>query len=162
MKNEKKTRRSKIKNASLQKRYNSRIRQEYLDLDYLDQLNDKDKNCKLPDGTLVTELEYMSLFMKEWNNAGVAKQSEAQINKFHRTAKEAKDCTDRNNARNRDEYGIAKARNMVYKMENNELRELIEDRKKPAVNYVEDALFECLDNTKNPTKPTRNTKKQRN
>lgn len=102
---EKKLRRDQVKYPSLVKKYNSRIRQEYLDLDYIDQLDDTKKNCKLPDGTMVTEMEYMALFMKEWNAAGVGKQSEAEQNAFHRTAQEVKDCTDRNNARNWDLYG---------------------------------------------------------
>jgi len=100
--------RKNVKHASLKKRYNSRIRQEYLDMDYIDQLDDTKKNCELPDGTMVTEMEYMSLFMKEWNNASIAEDSvkdktdeAAKENKFHRTSKEAKTCTDRNNERNR-------------------------------------------------------------
>lgn len=157
----KKTRRSQVKNASLKKQYNSRIRQEYLDLDYLDQLDDTVKNCQLPDGTMVTQLQYMSLFMKEWNNAGVGKQSEAHKNKFHRTKEDVKSCTDRNNARNRDEYGIAKARNLVYRMENNQLSELIEEKRKPGKNYTEDAMIELLDKTQYSSNTADNTNKKR-
>ena len=55
---------------------------------------------------MVTELEYLSRFMEEWNNASVGSQSKAENNAFHRTAEEVKDCTDRNNQRNNDMHGI--------------------------------------------------------
>lgn len=104
----KKPRRDQVPHASLNPKYNHRIRQEYIDQDYIDQLDDTVKNCKLPNGEMVTELEYLSSFMEEWNNASVGKQSEAENNRFHRTAQEVKDCTDRNNHRNGDMYGIAR------------------------------------------------------
>ena len=144
----KKPRRSSVKNASLKKQYNSRIRQEYIDMDYIDKLDDKTKNCKLPDGTMVTELEYIAIFMKEWNNGGVGKQSEAKKNKLHRTPKQVKDCTDRNNQRNRDEYAIAKARNLVYKFDYETLKNFIEKEQEVGYNYVEDALIDVLDDAK--------------
>jgi hypothetical protein len=109
----KKLRRDQVKHASLNPKYNSRIRREFLDLDYIDQLDDTIKNCPLPDGSMVTQMEYMSLFMAEWNNAEVGKQSEASNNVFHRTAAEVKDCTDRNNKRNADLFG--NLRNKAYK-----------------------------------------------
>ena len=141
-------RRQKIKNASLNKKYNSRIRQEYIDMDYIHKLDDTIKNCKLEDGTMVTQLEYMALFMKEWNSGGVGKQAEANQNKFHRTAKEVKACTDRTNQRNRDEYGIAKARNLLHKLDYDSLKEIIEKERTVNQNYVEDAMIEYLDNSK--------------
>ena len=42
------TRRDQVKHAALNPKYNSRIRQEYIDQDYLDDLDDTVKNCKLP------------------------------------------------------------------------------------------------------------------
>jgi hypothetical protein len=115
----KKPRREQVKHAALNPRYNSRVRQEYIDQDYINELDDKIKNCKLPNGDMVTELEYLSLFMEEWNNASVGKQSEAENNVFHRTAKEVKDCTDRNNFRNGDLYGLL--RNKADKYNNKKL-----------------------------------------
>lgn len=105
-KTETKTRREQIEHASLKPSYNSRIRQEYIDQDYTDKLDDTVKNCKLPNGEMVTELEYLSLFMEEWNNGSVGAQADAEQNNFHRTAEEVKECTDRNNHRNADLYGI--------------------------------------------------------
>ena len=145
-----KPKRSKVKNPSLKKGYNSKIRQEYIDMDYIDKLDDTVRNCELPDGTPCTELEYMSLFMKEWNNASVVGVKDktdktAKENKFHRTAKEAKECTDRNNARNRCTYGILKARNLMMPKTHEELQGLIESEAKRTDNYVEDALIDFLD-----------------
>jgi len=152
----KKSRRSGVKNASLKKAYNSRIRQEYIDMDYIDKLDDTKKNCKLPDGTMVTELEYIAIFMKEWNSGGVGKQKEAKKNKFHRTAKEVKACTDRTNMRNRDQYGMAKAQNMVFKNDYEFLKEFIEKEKVVSSNYVEDALIDVLDQSEKPCDSTSN------
>lgn len=149
MKSKKKVnRRSSVKNASLMKSYNTRIRQEYIDLDYLDKLDDTKKNCKLPDGTKVTELEYMAIFMKEWNSGGVSKQSDAKKNKLHRTAKDVKNCTDRTNARNRDQYSRAKAQNLVHKIEDDKLKDFIERNEVISTNHVENALVDYLDSFK--------------
>lgn len=143
-----KNRRQNVPHASLKKEYNSKIRQEYIDLDYVDKLDNTKKNCKLPTGEMVTELEYMSLFMKEWNSGGVSKQSEAEKNKFHRTAEEVKTSTDRTNERNRDQYGLAKARNLMIKMDHGALNEIIEKERVINTNYVEDALIDYLDESK--------------
>ena len=146
MSEKRKTKRSKVKHAALIPRYNSRIRQEYMDMDYIHKLDDTKEVCELPDGRKVTEKEFMSLFMKEWNNAGVAKQSEAETNVFHRTVKEVKECTDRNNFRNRDVYGRAKAQNRMNKLTYEVLTEL--EINKDGVenhNYVEDEMVDRLD-----------------
>lgn len=154
---EKKDRRSKVKTASLEKRFNTRIRQEYTDLDYVDELDDTKANCKLPDGTMVTELEYMAIFMKEWNSGNVPKQKEAKKGKLHRTVKDIKNCTDRTNQRNRCEYGQAKARNLVHKMDELKLNELVEKKSVVTSNYVEDAMIDVLDGTKELGKSTDNS-----
>ena len=149
MKKKKKvSRRAKVKNPSLKKGYNSRIRQEYIDMDYISELDDTVKNCELPNGEMVTELEYISIFMKEWNSGGVSKQSEAKTNKIHRTAKEVKDCTDRTNSRNRDQYSIAKAQNRVHKMDNSVLSDFVDDSILTNVNHMEDALIDFIDHSK--------------
>ena len=132
-------------------------------MDYIDKLDDTKKNCKLPDGTMVTELEYMAIFMKEWNSGGVGKQKEAKKNKLHRTAKEVKDCTDRTNRRNRDQYGMAKAQNMVFKNDYEFLKEFIEKEKVVSSNYVEDALIDVLDeNASKLDSPTNNSNNKSN
>lgn len=156
--------RQKVPHASIKKKYNSRIRQEYIDADYIDQLDDTKKNCKMPDGTPCTEKEWYSNFMKEWNNAGIVKGSvkdksnrKAKKNKFHRTAKEAKECTDRNNARNRDIYSIAKAQNMIHKNDYETLQNWIDETQSCTNNNTEDSLIELLDKTKKLRKTTKNS-----
>lgn len=146
-----------VQDKYFKKQYNSKIRQEYTDLDYIHKLDNTKKNCKLPDGTMVTEFEYMNIFMKEWNNADVGKQSEAKKNKFHRTAEEVKDCTDRNNSRNRDEYGIAKANNLVSKLEQTALGHVIDTTQAINPDKIENALIELLDQSKKLTKTSSNS-----
>jgi len=150
----KRNRRIQTKTPSLQKRFNTRIRQEYIDQDYIHKLDDTKKNCKLPDGSLVTELEYMAIFMKEWNSGGVGKQKEAKKNRIHRTAKEVKNCTDRTNSRNRDQYGVAKARNLVHTVDNEALAEFVDKGVDVASNSLEDALIDYLDYTKKVNEST--------
>lgn len=144
-KKKKKPPRSSVKYPSLVPRYNSRIRQEYLDADYLDKLDDTIKNVKLPDGTMVTQLGYYAVFMSEWNNAGVGSQKRPKQNKLHRTKKEVKDCTDRNNIRNNDVYGIAKKDGKTFKVDYETLKEYIEKKQIYTVNNVENAFIDYLD-----------------
>jgi len=144
-KKEKNTRRSKIKHASLEPRFNSRIRQEYIDIDYADQLDDTEANIELPNGEMVTEKEYMSRFMAEWNNASVGKQSKAEENSFHRTSEEVKDCTDRNNKRNNDLYGQMKAQGKMIKQDYYQVVALLDDMESLNHNETEDILIDILD-----------------
>lgn len=139
VKNEKeqKPRRESVKHASLNQKYNTRIRQEYIDQDYIDDLDDTVKNCRMPNGEMVTELEYLSRFMEEWNNSSVGAQSEAENNAFHRTAKDVKESTDRNNHRNGDLYGIL--RNKADRNNNTKL-----------------ISYEAMVNTVDPTKSLEN------
>lgn len=155
----KNSKRSKTKNASLKKQYNSRVRQEYIDQDYLHELDDKVKKHKLPDGTMVTELEWISVFMKEWNSGGVGKQKDAANNKIHRTAKEVKSCTDRTNQRNRDQYGRAKAHKQIIKMDSEVLKDFVDRETAVNYNYVEEAMVEALDHSEKLNKTRNNTKK---
>jgi hypothetical protein len=102
VKNEKKkkTPRRKVKYPALKKQYNSRIRQEYIDYDYIDQLGKK-------------ELDFLNRFTEEETNANF-KHGGKLINK---TDKEKRACYNRNNSRNRDIYSIAKARGQVIDKE---------------------------------------------
>lgn len=140
-----------MKHPSLKKGYNTRIRQEYVDHDYVDKLDDTEKNCKMPDGTPCTEMEWLSGFMDEWNSAAVtgikdtSDKTAKEGNQFHQTSKEAKECTDRNNARNRDMLSIAKAQNMVHGQDYETLQDWIEEKQEINTNYTEDALIDILD-----------------
>lgn len=100
MKKDKKTKklRSEIKNPNLNTNYNSRTKREYIDMDYVKDLSEEDK-------------EWLNQFIGEYYAADM--DFDNLENNFHSTEKLKKDCTDRNNARNRCLYTIAKAQNKV-------------------------------------------------
>lgn len=100
----KKTPRSKVKHPGLKKRYNSKLKQEYLDQDYISKLSEDEK-------------QFLSDFNEEYYGANLDFKN-LENNRFHKTKEEKKTCTDRNNARNRCIYGIAKATNRVLDVEN--------------------------------------------
>lgn len=81
----KKTKRDQAKYPGLEPKFFSRIKQEFHDLDYVDQLSDKEK-------------AWMSAFMEEWVGARLNHPGK----KFHKSAKDRKKVFDANNARNRD------------------------------------------------------------
>ncbi len=93
-----KKRRSQVKNPYLKKQYNSRVRQEYLDADYTDNLSPELR-------------EYYNKFIGEFYGADLNFEDLSQ--NLHNTEELKKDCTDRNNAQNRCQYGIAKAGNKI-------------------------------------------------
>lgn len=144
-----KPRRASVKHAALKKNYNSKIRQEYIDIDYVDKLDDTKANCKLPNGKMVTEREYMSIFMKEWNNGGVGAQKDAKKNAIQRTKAQVKDSTDRTNKRNVDLWGQAKAMNRGYTFSPEYMEDIIDSsRDNLGSNNIEDAMVDYLDNAK--------------
>lgn len=133
-KNPKKVRRDRIKNAALKKPYTPRVRQEYLDYDYLDQLNEE-------------ELAWLNKFTEEYLNASF-NRDDSDLQPYETYGK---DSNDRNNSRNRDLYGALK--NKDNKFKNNKLvnydnmtgdieNELSRDLNPKA---IEDAYIEFLD-----------------
>lgn len=92
-----KKKRSTKKYPGLEKNLFSKIKQEQWDLDYVDQLSEKDK-------------KFMSKFMEEF----VGARLNGSGKKLHKTKKLTKDCFDRNNSRNRDVYAIARATGRLY------------------------------------------------
>lgn len=124
---------------TLQKKSTKLIRQEYLDYDYLDKLNQE-------------ELEWLADFNSEYLNANVGKQSEAKKNRFHTTPELVKDCTDRNNHRNACIYGKAKAHNNLIGLD---VYEQIEETEN--FGNTEDFLIELLDYVKKLRKTNKNT-----
>jgi hypothetical protein len=86
-----KKRRNKIKYPGFEKKYTTRMRQEYLDIDYVDQLNDDEK-------------EWLNRFLEEELNS----QFKNDGTDFNKTKAERKKIYDRENARYRDLYGILK------------------------------------------------------
>lgn len=105
-------RRSQVKNPALIKRYNHRLRQEYLDYDYLDKLSEE-------------ELTWLNKFSEEYNNDNyetVDGQLDENGNKIldptkniHQTQEHKKALDDANNARNRCQYGQLKNKTDKFK-----------------------------------------------
>ena len=133
--NPKKPRRDRVKHSALKKPYTPRVRQEYLDYDYLDQLNEE-------------ELTWLNKFTEEYLNDSF-KRDGSDIQPYE---KYGKDANDRNNARNRCLYGALKNKdnkfknkklvnydNMVADIETELSKEL-----NPAA--IEDAYIEFLNN----------------
>lgn len=90
---EKKTKRSQAKYPALTPKLNSRVKQEKIDFDYLDQLSP-------------SELEWLNKFMEEEMNARFKNDG----TDFNQTKEERKKVYDRNNQANRDQYGLVKGR----------------------------------------------------
>lgn len=95
----KKKKRDLVQYPGLNKNLFSKVKQEYHDIDYVDKLDDEAK-------------KFMSQFMEEHLGANLdEKRHKKKYNKkvMHKTKKLKKDCFDRNNARQRDIYGLSKA-----------------------------------------------------
>jgi hypothetical protein len=84
-------RRNKVKYPGFSKKYTTRIRQEYLDIDYVDQLNE-------------AERAWMNKFIEEELNT----QFQNDGTDFNQTKQERKKIYDRNNKQNSDLYGNLK------------------------------------------------------
>lgn len=104
------TRYSQTKNVGLKKEFFSRIKQEYHDIDYCDKLSDKEK-------------DWLSRFMQEDLGANFSHKG----GKIYRSKRDRKACYDRNNARQRDIYGIAKATGKVIDIEYEPNTEEVDD-----------------------------------
>ncbi len=89
-----KSKRSRVKNANLVPSYNARVRQEYIDFDYIDKLNEEEK-------------AWLNKFMGEYNNGGYnANSPEKNIH----PPEYKKELYDKNNHQNNDLYGNIKAK----------------------------------------------------
>lgn len=95
-KKKKKTRRSQSKYPALDPKFMPKVRREYLDIDYLDQLSDEEK-------------EWLNKFMDESLNASFKNDGRDKIQDKDSKRK----VYSENNARNRDLYSIAKASGLV-------------------------------------------------
>lgn len=96
-----KSRRDKAKHPNLQPKFSPRIRQEFIDYDYIDKLSEKDK-------------DWLDKFTGEYHGAsfkhdGTDIQDYNQVIGKTKDGKDltyGKDCNDRNNHANGDMYGI--------------------------------------------------------
>jgi len=123
----KKARRDQLKYPAFDISYAPKIRRELLDIDYLDQLSDEEK-------------AWMNQFLEEYVGADLDFKN--LKNNLHNTKKLKKDCTDRNNARNRDMLGFAKANGLVVPDE--QLKDHHLNMANPDI--AEDAMIAYLDN----------------
>lgn len=135
------TKRKRTKFAGLDKSVNLKIRHELLDFDYLNKLNDKEK-------------EFLSNFMREWASADFNHPGK-RINK---SKKSVKAIYDANNARNRDAFAVTKSNGMLKGMSGADLGKEDNNRRNSAsknpgmsgskstvMNEVEDTLITVLD-----------------
>lgn len=129
MKNVKKTKklRSEVKNPNLNTNFHSRSKREYIDMDYVKDLSEDMKT-------------YLNKFIGEYYAADM--DFDNLENNLHSTEELKKDCTDRNNARNRCVYTAAKAQNRVLDIVVDKDESF--DRVRSDQN-LEDALIEVLD-----------------
>lgn len=121
----KKTPRDKVKYPALNPQYSPKVRKEFIDMDYIDQLSDQEK-------------EWLNKFVNEY--VGASLDYKNLENNLHNTKKLKKDCTDRNNARNRCMYGIAKANGLVGDDGRKENDVTVYNH-----NEIEDAMIDYLD-----------------
>lgn len=118
-------RRDGLKYPGLQPNLFSKIKQQYHDIDYADQLDPE-------------SAKFMSNFMEEWLGARLNHPGK----KFHKTKKEKKLCYDMNNQKQRDIYNYLKIHGTSRDIGDKEvLKEL--DKKTP-VDY-EDILIDAID-----------------
>lgn len=110
----------------MNEKYFSRIKQEYYDIDYINKLSPEEK-------------EWLSSFMEEdlgarFNHGG---------KKIHKKKSQKRESFNRNNARNRDMYSIAKATGKVVDVD---LEDAVKYWEESYVdNNFEDKLIDIID-----------------
>lgn len=125
-------------NASLIPRYISKIKQEYLDYDYLSQLNDKEK-------------KWLADFTAEWLNAEVPSQKNAKQSKFAKSKKQVKKITDMNNQRQRCATSQMRAQGRLMYLSNENMSDIFDSKKNNKFNETENNLVKLIDIEKNKT-----------
>lgn len=127
----KQPKRNKVKHPALNPSYSPKTRHDVIDMDYLNQLNPEDK-------------EWMNQFIDEY--VGASLDFKNLENNLHNTKELKKDCTDRNNARNRCLYTQAKINHMLDEL--GEQEQVSADMKHANANNIEDALIAYIDKKK--------------
>jgi hypothetical protein len=151
-KSTKPTRRSRVQYPGLVKNVNTKVRQELIDHDYIDKLNDKEK-------------EFLSNFNEEYLGANFQHRGK----QLHKSKKRKRDCYNRNNARNRDIYSISNVTgnltNLDYlldKIDDMDIDEIMEIRMFCQTNNLTleqlEKRFEALNDTSNNTNTSKKLK----
>ncbi len=141
---DKKNKRNQHKYPTLVREVNSRVRQEYMDYDYVNQLSDGEK-------------QWLDDFNKEYYCANVGRQAdEGKDNRFIKGRDQVKERTDANNKRNNDLYGNIRNKVGATKLLNyDDAIGIIDDMSSNRdPDQMEDALIEFLDSTKELGKPS--------
>lgn len=124
-----KKRRDKIKHPALNKKYSPKVRQEYIDYDYLDKLSPEEK-------------DWLNKFSEEYINA----RFNGDETDIDQSAEGRKASYDRNNARNRCLYSQLKVRRMNDKLLNyDDVVNIIEETQEQAPKYIEDVYIAFMD-----------------
>jgi hypothetical protein len=151
-----KTKRSKEKFPSLKRNLNSKVRQEYVDYDYVDGFNNYSTGEQVMRPLTDEEKQFLEDFNNEYYNASVGKQAdEGKNNRFVKGydedgLSEVKKSQDANNARQRDLYGKVRNKVGATKLLNYEDSTAIIDdhfKKRLSASEYEDALIDYLDST---------------
>lgn len=117
--------RSKQKHPNLKKQYNTKMRQDLLDQDYIHKLSDEEK-------------EWLDRFNKEYVNASFEKTGDRHSkNNLHKGDKKRKEIYKENNKRRNCVYNIAKATKTLGSLD--------DMLNKSENENVEDALIEVID-----------------
>lgn len=126
------TRRKKAKYPALNKKMNTKVRQELIDYDYLKKLSPEEK-------------EWLNKFTEEYVSSSFKKNKKTGRYKdnLHKTKAQRKDCYDRNNARNRDIFSITKSNDMLK--EPKVLNEFLEEQSFRDAGVIEDQVIELID-----------------
>lgn len=131
----KKKKRDATKFPGLNKNLFSKVKQEYHDVDYADKLGETDK-------------AWLSQFMEEYLGAQLHKPTlKNKYNKGpkHRNKKLRKDCYDRNNARQRDIYGLSKATGRLSDYNSEQVNDYLEAMSEEDTASYEDRLIKLID-----------------
>lgn len=101
--------RSKMKYPYLNKSVNLKIRSDYIEPGYVNGVRSVDGSGEGIRPLNEEELEWLNKFYSEYVGASVSSKDEERLEKqLHNTPELAKDCTDKNNARNRCLYNRSK------------------------------------------------------
>ena len=144
VKKEKKSKRSRSKHPALNPRFSPKVRKDYLDFDYLDQLSPEEK---------------------DWLNKFVDEELHASFKNDERDLNQSKEDKRRvysnNNSRNRDLYGITKANRLLSGIEDlsnpewsnaDEVKGDLRTNHSSSYNMQEDSMIARLDSKKKKKK----------
>lgn len=124
-----KKKRDQARNKGLDKRFFSKVKQEYHDIDYADQLSAEEK-------------DWLSRFQEEDLGANFKHKDGGEV--IYKEHKDRLKSYNRNNARNRDIYGLKKAAGMITDVDP---KRAIEQRQEASYDdgSYEDALIAEID-----------------